>query len=310
MSLNLVYKTPGINRIRILKEYQQMFDDIGFEVDSILWIIASLLFFVIISAAAVFIFPKFMLIGVTLGIVIVDLMLGYPYIKSLERIEKIEENLPDALKQMADTLKAGGTIEFALREVAMAEYGPLQKELMNILRKLEEGENFSTAITSLSNNVKSITVRRTVTIINESIKAGAGLAEILEEIAEDVREAHKIARERKTRTLLQVIFMFVAGAIVAPIIFGFVGTISQLLINSASSISKDAAQAEAKKAADTILLGVQVYLMAQTIAVSAMISLMREGKLSKTIIYFPAIIFMAVLAFTISGIISKGLIGA
>lgn len=309
MQFGITTKTPLINRIKILRDYQDTFDQIEFEIDAVLWIVLSIL---LSGAVAVFfavLATEYLLIGIALAVVVVDLMLGYPVLKASERIDKIEENLSDALKQMADTLKAGGTVEFALREVAYSEYGPLKKELMGILRKLEEGENFANALMHLSKNVKSTIVQRTITIIIDSIKAGAGLAEILDQISDDVRETHKIARERKTRTLLQVIFLFAAGGVIAPMIFGFVGTISQLLINSAASVADETVKQQALKAAGTIEFAVQAYLFFQTVAVSAMISLMREGRLTKTIIYFPAILFIAVLAYTGASVLSRSLIG-
>lgn len=309
MTLNLAYRVPILNRIGVLKKYQKMFDQIELEIDAVIWIILSLLFAAVAGATFYFYLPGFLLIGLGTTIVVLDMMLGYPYIKAIQRVDRIEENLPDALKQMSDTLKSGGTVEFALREVAYSEYGPLKKELLEILRKLEEGENFSNALMTLSENVDSRTVNRTVTIIIDSIKAGAGLAEILDEISDDVRETHKIGRERKTRTLLQVIFMTAAGGVVAPMIFGFVGTISNVLINAAAAIGKPEERLTAQKAADTINLGIQIYMVAQVIAASAMMALMREGRLSKTIIYFPIILFIAIVSYTFSSAFSRALVG-
>ena len=57
-------------------------------------------------------------------------------LKTVERpltINAIEEALPDALKQLSDTLKAGGTYEYALREIATSEYDYLSKEMKNVI---------------------------------------------------------------------------------------------------------------------------------------------------------------------------------
>lgn len=309
MSLDLSSKIPYLNKVRFLKKYQEMLDQIEFEIDALLWILFSVAAFIAICVMTIFYFQEFFLIGFTLAIVVGDLMLGYPYLKAVQRIDAIEEALPDSLKQMADILKAGGTIEFALREVAYAEYGPLKDELFEVLRKLEEGENFATALSSLSQNVNSRVVKRTVTIIIDSIKAGAGLADILDEIAEDVRETHRIAKERKTRTLLQVIFMVVAGGAIAPIIFGFVGTISKVLLGAGQGLNRPEVIAQAVAASTTITFGMQFYMIVQVIAASTMVSLMREGRVTNTVIYFPILLFIAVVCYTLASIISGGLVG-
>src|SRR3989338_6416284 len=116
----------------------------------------------------------------TLFFVILDLMIGYPYLKAQKRIDQIEESLPDALKQMADTLKAGGTFEYELRGISTAQYGPLTSEMNNILRRLEEGENLANSMKAFSRNVSSRIVKRSINIILDSIESGASLADILD----------------------------------------------------------------------------------------------------------------------------------
>lgn len=297
------------DRIGFLQKYQANLRHINFQVNAIVWITLSVLLGLTVGAVIIFSFPEFYQGGVIVFIVIVDLMIGYPYIKASQRIDEIERNLPDALKQMADTLRAGGTYEYALREIATTEYGPLKKELNEVLRKLEEGENFETAFGILSTNVDSKIIKRTITIIIDSVRSGAGLADILDEISEDVREAHRIEKERKTKTLLQVIFMVVAGSLIAPMIFGFVSTISSVLINAAARIVTEEEQITAKQASGTIQLGIQIYLFFEVLAASSMMALMREGKLTKTIIYMPILLLIAYMAYTFAVIFSGAIVG-
>ncbi|MFH1256134.1 MAG: type II secretion system F family protein [Candidatus Diapherotrites archaeon] len=253
------------------------------------------------------------ILSAVFSLAIADLIVGFPYLLASRRIDEIEDALPDALKQMADTLKSGGTYEYALREVATAEYGALKDEMANVLTKLEEGENFETALTTLSDNIDSRIVKRTVTIIVDSVRAGAGLADILEDIAEDVRAIHRINRERKSRTLMQAAFMFTAGGIVAPAIFGFVDTIIKVLTTAARGVGSAEIAARiplAIDAASKINLGIQIFIVAQAAITSVMISLMREGKPSKSIIYFPLLLFIAYSVYLVAQVVSVWLIGS
>jgi len=121
-------------------------------------------------------------------------------------------------------------------------------------RKLEDSLN------SLTANVSSTLVRRTIAIINDAIKSGAGLADVLDEIADDVRSMHRISKERITGTMLQVIFIVAAGSVIAPIILGMVSTVIQLLIETSSGISSSKALVvEAVTAKDTIMSLMQAY---------------------------------------------------
>ncbi|MDD5464423.1 MAG: type II secretion system F family protein [Candidatus Moranbacteria bacterium] len=292
-----------------LQKYQTNLKHINFQVNAMFWIVLSVLCGLVVGVIVIVTLPQFYQAGIILIIVITDLMVGYPYIKAGQRIDEIERNLPDALKQMADTLRAGGTYEYALREIATTEYGPLKKELNAVLRKLEEGENFESAFSLLATNVDSKIIKRTITIIIDSVRSGAGLADILDEISEDVREAHRIEKERKTKTLLQVIFMVVAGSLIAPAIFGFVSTISSVLINAAARIVTEEEKITAIDASNTIQLGIQIYLFFEILAASAMMALMREGKLTKTIIYMPILLLIGYFSYTLASIFSKAIVG-
>jgi len=284
-------------------------------IDPRIWILASVLLASTMgSVVYLVIFFKIvnvsMMFSVVVGFVVLDLMVGYPYIKEMRRIDEIERTLPEALKQMADTLKAGGTYEYALREISTADYGPLTKEIDNVLRKLEEGENFENSLKALSENVDSRLVQRSVTIIIDSIKAGAGLAEALEEIADDIRELHHINVERRTRTMMGFMFILFAGSIVAPAIFGLVSTIISFLIGTVA-VSGIATTKEIEKAIgvkDTLLLLMQIYIFIEVLATSAILGLMRDGKINKSLIYAPILLFLAYISMTIASFVSQMII--
>ncbi len=316
MALKLMQTIPLFRDNRFLQGYANALYSIEFRIDPLLWLALS----AIVSALgglgiwlALKSSPKLAMHSVSLGFIIffvgLDILAGYPYLKSQQRIEKIEDDLPDALRQMSDTLKSGGTYEYALREIANTEFGPLKKEVQEVLRRLEDGENFENSLKALANNVNSRIVKRTVTIIVDSVAAGAGLAGVLDQIAEDVREMHKIEKERKSKTVLQVIFMFTAGGLIAPMIFGFVSTISSLLIAASTAAVSAAKTAQAKNALGVIHMSIQAYLFIETIATGIMIGVMREGKISKSIIYIPVLLCIAYISYLVAGIVSATLIG-
>ncbi|MDO8647573.1 MAG: type II secretion system F family protein [Candidatus Diapherotrites archaeon] len=293
----------GISQNKNFKLYAKYLHDSGIKVPVLAWIGLSILVSLGAALACFFLISIInfneIIIPIIIFIVVADMLIGMPYLKGLKRLEEIERNLPDALKQMADTLKAGSTYESALREVAVPEMGALGQEMQNVLRKLEEGENFETALSALSENVNSRLVKRVVTIIIDTVRAGAGLAEILEDISEDAREMYRVNQDRRTRTMLQVLFMVTAGAIIAPFIFGIISQIVVFLITVAAS-SGVATQAQiilANQAKDAISILLQVYIAFEVLASSVMMALMRDGKASKSIIYFPALLLLAFVIF-------------
>jgi pilus assembly protein TadC len=305
----------GKKRIAFLEKYRSYLRQAEFKVPAEAWLALSLgmasasgtALFIVITVLSIPISP---LLAFIVFFVVADIMLGYPYLTALGRINAIEEMLPDALKQMADTLKAGGTYEFALREIATAQYGPLTKEMDLVLRKLEEGENLENSLKGFADNIDSRLIKRSIAVIIDSIKAGAGLAEVLDEIAEDIRAMHRIEQERKTETSLQVMFMVAAGAIVAPIILGLVSTIIQLFIQAASGLGISMAErAEALATKDLIVFLMQLYILVEVTASSIMVSLMRNGTISKSIIYIPVLLLISYVVYYASAIVSNVAIG-
>ncbi|MEK6971007.1 MAG: type II secretion system F family protein [archaeon] len=299
MDTHFEKKTP-------LERYEYYMQQAGLDVPPLLWLAGSFLaglavgLFVFFGVAVLKVNEP--LLGVLGFLIVTDIMIGFPYMKGKARIDSIEANLPDALKQIADTLKTGSTYEYALREVAASQYGPLTEEMKKVLRKLEEGENFENSLMTLSRNVESRLVRRVITIIVDTVRAGAALADILDDIAADVREMNRIAQERKTKTVLQVIFMLAAGIVVAPFIFGMVATIIDFLINaSAQTGAKSAAAlAQTQNARDLIVFGVKGYILVIAVSASLLIGIMRDGKASKSLLYIPLLLLIAYTVFYVS----------
>lgn len=247
------------------------------------------------------------LLGTILFLVFLDLSLGYPVYLEMRRLDGVEKALPDALKQIADTLRAGGTYEFALRELANSDFGPLTKEMQKVLRKLDEGENMENSFKTLAiDNAESKLVRRSVIIIIDSLKSGASLSDVLDQISDDVRELRRIISERKSRTIMGVMLIVAAGAIVAPALFGLNSSVLQFLINTAKQnhIAEIAVQAgnavsiadaQANLAFLTFLL--IFYIFIEIVACSIMIALMRDGKAGKSIIYAPVLLLVGFTAY-------------
>ena len=239
------------------------------------------------------------LLPIAVPFAILVLLLGYPYMQKESIIDSIEENFSDALKQMAETLKAGDTYESALKEVVGSEYGRLSEEMEISLRRLEEGENINSALNGLSERIDSKLVKRTIVILLDSIKTGSSLADILEDIADDVREMHKLKRSRKANTTMQFMFMLAAGGFIAPMIFGEVSSVLGIF-GKVTVAALDQSKDIADQSAIFLTILIQSYILISVVATGIMMSLIREGKINKSIIYIPVLLLVAYAMYYIS----------
>jgi archaeal flagellar protein FlaJ len=250
------------------------------------------------------------LLPVAFGLATFVLMVGYPYMKFQSIIDSIESNFSDALKQMADTLKAGDTYESALREVANSEYGRLSEEMELALRRLEEGENLDTSLRGFAERIDSKTVKRTIAIILDSVRTGASLADILDEIADDVRDYYRLKENRKANTTMQFIFMVAAGGIIAPAIFGEINAVMKIF----SAVSMQAVTPAQKLAADGvsnfILTLIQLYIIIEVLASGIMMAIIRDGKINKSIIYIPILLLLAFVSYYLASILTNAMIAS
>lgn len=167
-----------------------------------------------------------------------SLVVGLPLNMRTKRIDELEDSIPDALKYMSTSLRAGSTIENSLKEVSTAEYGYFSEEMGVVLRQLREGRSFEDALRDTAAKSGSTLFQRVSSIIIDARKAGAGLAQVLDAISEDARDILRIKRERVSRTVMQVVFINAASVVIAPVIFGMViilvGYISTGITKSAS----------------------------------------------------------------------------
>jgi flagellar protein FlaJ len=248
------------------------------------------------------------LLPVAFGIATLVMVLGYPYMVRESIISSIEKNFSDALKQMADTLKAGDTYESALREVSTSDYGRLSEEMGNALRRLEEGENLESALNGFADRVDSRLISRTITIILDSIRTGASLSEILEEIADDVRDFQRIKEDRKANTTMQFLFMVAAGGIIAPLIFGEVSAVMGTFARISFQTLSDAQIAAAQQSSNFMTLLIQSYLIIEVLGSGIMMSIIREGKINKSVIYIPMLLLVAFITYYASTFAVRGML--
>jgi len=294
----------------IFETYSKWIEFSGMKYNAVIWIILAIVLTGVVSfvswALSFILIGEATLIPFAFGAATLIVIIGYPYMKKESIIDSIERNFSDALKQMADTLKAGDTYESALREVANGEYGKLSEEIDLALRRLEEGENLETALGVFADRIDSRLIKRTIVILLDSIKSGASLADILEEIADDVRDLYRIKEERKSNTTMQFMFMVASGGIIAPLIFGEVHSVMSVF----SSVTAQAlSQAQVTTAAQTsgfIFMLVEAYLIVEVIGTGLMMSIIREGKINKSIIYIPVLLLIAFIVYYLSKFIIGG----
>jgi len=232
-----------------------------------------------------------LMLGGLLAVLLFDVAVGYPLYKRAQRISQMESVLPDVLSHMGTTLKAGGTIESALKEVAKAGYGPMADELSKMIREIKEGKTFEDALMSFAERSESMPIKRSVNVIISAKRTGGGLVSALLSIADDLRAAARLKRERTAKTMVQVLFIIIAADIVAPLIFGLVSGIMLFLGGIGGT--------EVPPLFSTIIFYFKAYLAVSAVFSALAASMIREGNITKTVIYAPVLLVVTYIIFMV-----------
>jgi tight adherence protein B len=127
------------------------------------------------------------------------------------RAKKLEEQLPDTLSMVSNSLKAGfGLLQSLSLAIEQLEH-PISTELAQTVHETNIGSSIDQAFLDLSARLESYDFDLVVTAILVQRSSGGNLAEILSTVAETMRERVRIRNEIVTLTAQQKMTGIVIG---------------------------------------------------------------------------------------------------
>ena len=149
---------------------------------TLVWLLSNNPVFVTFTAIATLILPKW-------------------YIKHLaaRRLKRFEEQLPDALLMISGAMRAGASLNVAMESMVKEQKPPLSQEFELMLREQRLGVDFDTSLVNMEKRNPLQDFSLVVSGLRISREVGGNLAEILESLANTLRE--KAQMEGKIRSL-------------------------------------------------------------------------------------------------------------
>ncbi|MER3398976.1 MAG: secretion system protein [Chloroflexota bacterium] len=151
------------------------------------------------------------------------------------RLQKIEQQLPDALMAMAKSMRAGLGILQAVNYVAQETPPPLGTEFQNLLRDLQLGIEAEEAFATMARRVGSEDLNIAVTAIIIQRTIGGGLAEILTNVTNTIRERARLQGEIRALTARHRLQANLSALIPVAVALAFIALnprLGDLLINT------------------------------------------------------------------------------
>jgi len=136
-----------------------------------------------------------------------------------KRLNRFEEALPDSIDLFNRSMKAGHNIHAGLETMAQETLDPVRMEFRKIVEELALGAPVDQTLHGLGRRVPLIDVKFFVTGLILQRQTGANMVQVLENLAQLVRERLNLAAKLKASTAQQ---RFSAGLLCSlPILFAF-----------------------------------------------------------------------------------------
>ncbi|MGD0114724.1 MAG: type II secretion system F family protein [Dehalococcoidia bacterium] len=164
------------------------------------------------------------LIGLVTGVVLalVGYMLPafYVKIKKRRRLSRIDRQLVEALSQIANSIRAGFAMLQAIDAAAQRLEPPLSEEFSRLVADVRLGASLEDSLVAMSARIGSYDLDMVITAILIQRSSGGNLSEVLDNVAETIRERDRIRGEIKVMTAQQ---RFAASVLaVWPLILGVI----------------------------------------------------------------------------------------
>ncbi len=121
-------------------------------------------------------------------------------LKRKKRLRKLNEQLPDTLDLLSRSLAVGHAFSEALNQVASEMPAPIATEFRTTFEEQQLGLSIKAALDRLAERVPLTDLRLTVTAMQIQRETGGNLAEILEKVAQTIRERFKLMEDFRTMT--------------------------------------------------------------------------------------------------------------
>ncbi|MBI1922553.1 MAG: type II secretion system F family protein [Geobacter sp.] len=203
LKADLIKETTAMDRfiagVPALRKLERLIDQAGLKISPIRFLLIPAILLVIILLIA-FIIKKFLLAMILIALFVPVIPFIYLSHRKKKREEKFTEQLPDALTMLARSLRAGHSLTGAVELVGTEMQDPLGELFKTAYEQQKLGLRVTDSMQSITERIESIDLRFMVTALSINAEVGGNLAEILDKLAETIRERLRIRRQVRVYT--------------------------------------------------------------------------------------------------------------
>ncbi len=274
--------------------------DIFLKTDDVLVLIIVLMIFILIISMVLFLFLNIsLLFSLMLTIMVPILFSSYVYYKNEKRLEQIELDLPDYLRQLSALIKVGYGIESAFNELSKTMHNSLNDEIKRALLETSFGKPFNESLMDIAYRNNSENLKHTFQIIIYSKESGGNISDILDSISNDLNDIIMLRKERKASVMMSVMFLLISSIIATPFALGMIRLYSEYIGLMGRMNPLEA----------VIPIASMGYVLIQSVLVSLLIGIVLYSNSKKGIKYILVIVPFSLIVYYCSQFLFKGILG-
>ncbi len=187
-------------------------------------IVGFILIFALASLIAAFILGLEFVLALIGGLIIAIIFLISMYVLLEFRIERrknfVESILPEYLQLVSANIRSGISIDRAMIMARRSDFLFFSADIEVMNKQLYSGETMQNAMNNLAKKYRSIQLQHTVRMVLEAVRYGGALADLLNQIAKDVRSQQILQKEISSQLFMYTIFISFAAVAAAPALYG------------------------------------------------------------------------------------------
>ena len=150
---------------------------------AVVWFLTANPLFTVVALIATFVLPKY-------------------YVNHLRvtRLKTLEKQLPDALLMITGAMSAGASLNVAIESMIKEQRPPIAQEFELMVREQRMGVDFDAALRNMEKRNPVPDFALVISALRISREVGGNLAEILDNVADTLRERAMIRRQIKVLT--------------------------------------------------------------------------------------------------------------
>jgi len=279
-------------------------------------LITGLIYMMVIYPAIISKSASLVVLGLTTFFYVAVVLLGqallfmigyYVYLdqKIMNRTKTMERLLQEFLRYVSENLKGGMSFENAMWDAIRPKFGVLAHEIRLAAKRVMTGQDIDQALTEFTSKYDSPMLKRTFSLIQEGMRGGHQVAELIDRIEVNLRETRELKQEIVATNSTYVIFLSMIALVITPGLFALSYNLLMILYNISQNItSVGAVASNLPISIDSLSVDPRQYRIFSSYAISLtgffaalIVSIINKGNIKQGLKYIPVYVGLSLIVY-------------